>query len=89
METWGGMGLEQLCIAETHLWSSHLFPIYAPQLLVHNPRSKPTAFPRSGVLCRSLLVPQHPQDCSNSGSKTARNLDLTNSCNAGSTPGPL
>lgn len=45
METWGGMGLEQLCIAETHLWSSHLFPIYAPQLLVHNPHSKPTAFP--------------------------------------------
>lgn len=24
METWGGMGLEQLCIAETPLWSSHL-----------------------------------------------------------------
>lgn len=29
-ETWHGLGLEQLRIAETHLWSSHLFPIYAP-----------------------------------------------------------
>lgn len=46
------MGQQQLCIAETHLWRSHLFPIYAPQLLgreiwimLHNPSSKPTAFP--------------------------------------------
>lgn len=79
------MGLEQLCIAETHLRSSHLFPIYAPQLLLHNLSSKPTGLSPSLVSCAghsspcSLLVLQHPQDRSagNSCSKTAGNLDPT------------